>query len=254
MTADQARALFVSTAQQYLGITEQSGAHQEIIRIYNSIRPLPRGYVMTTSQPWCAAFVSAVAQLCAMTDIVPPECSCWYMMRGFQALGAWTEDDAYVPRPGDVIFYDWEDTGAGNNLGVPDHEGIVERTQGNIIVLIEGNYGDTVDRRYLPVGARYIRGFGLPDFSGWAQTHSGPITPPGGEGSKMTMLSQGSAGYQVRVAQSLLIMNGYSCGYYGADGIFGPATRSAVRRYQSARGLAVDGIVGVNTWNALLGV
>lgn len=254
MTAGQARQLFVSTAQQYIGITEYSGAHKELIRIYNSIRPLPRGYVMTTAQPWCAAFVSAIAQLCDMTGIVPPECSCYYMMTGFQSLGEWTENDGYVPNAGDVIFYDWEDTGAGNNLGSPDHVGIVERVQGSAIVLIEGNYGDTVDRRYLPVGAQYIRGFGTPDFSAWAQTHSGPVTPPSGEGSKMTMLSQGSVGYQVRVAQSLLIMNGYSCGVYGADGVFGSATRAAVRRYQSAKGLAVDGIVGPYTWNALLGV
>lgn len=70
----------------------------------------------------------------------------------------------------------------------------------------------------------------------------------------MTMLSKGSRGYQVKVAQSLLILNGCSCGSYGADGVFGSATLSAVKKYQRAKGLAVDGIVGPNTWNALLGL
>ena len=253
MTAAQARALFVTAAQQYIGISEHSGAHEEIIRIYNSIRPLPRGFAMNTSLPWCAAFVSAVAQICDMTDIVPPECSCWYMMRDFQRLGEWTDRDDYVPSPGDVLFYDWEDAGGGDNQGVPDHAGIVETVYGRTIVLIEGNYGNTVRRRYLTAGARYIRGFGLPDFAAWARTHSGAVAPPSGEGSKMTMLSKGSRGYQVKVCQSLLIMNGYSCGAYGADGAFGAATLSAVKKYQRAKGLAVDGIVGTNTWNALLG-
>ena len=37
----------------------------------------------------------------------------------------------------------------------------------------------------------------------------------------------------------------------GLDGIFGPATQNAVREYQRTRGLAVDGIVGCNTWRSL---
>ncbi len=253
MTEAQARERFVWAAQQYLGISEQSGAHREIIRIYNSIRPLPRGFAMTTSLPWCAAFVSAIAQQCGMTDIVPPECSCWYMMQGFRRLGEWMENDAYTPKPGDVVFYDWGDSGTGDNTGEPDHVGIVERMQGGRIVTIEGNYGDTVARRYLAVGARYLRGFGLPDFSKWAKQHSGVSPEPPREGERMTMLSKGSRGYQVKVAQSLLILNGCACGRYGADGVFGADTLAAVKKYQRAKGLEVDGIVGPKTWNALLG-
>lgn len=37
----------------------------------------------------------------------------------------------------------------------------------------------------------------------------------------------------------------------GLDGIFGSGTQNAVMRFQRANGLAVDGIVGCQTWQAL---
>lgn len=57
----------------------------------------------------------------------------------------------------------------------------------------------------------------------------------------------------VRVAQSRLIDKGYSLGRYGADGYFGTATLEAVKRFQEDYGISVDGIVGVNTWERLMG-
>ena len=70
----------------------------------------------------------------------------------------------------------------------------------------------------------------------------------------LSMLRKGSNGASVKALQILLIGNGYSCGTYGADGEFGSATDNAVRIYQKAHGLVVDGIVGPATWKKLLGV
>ena len=63
------------------------------------------------------------------------------------------------------------------------------------------------------------------------------------------LLRYGSRGESVRQVQSRLNGLGYWCGT--ADGIFGVNTRSAVRRFQSAKGLSVDGIVGPKTYSAL---
>lgn len=68
------------------------------------------------------------------------------------------------------------------------------------------------------------------------------------------MLSKGSKGASVKALQTLLIGYGYSCGKWGADGDFGAGTDSAVKAYQKANGLGVDGIVGPATWGKLLGV
>ena len=70
----------------------------------------------------------------------------------------------------------------------------------------------------------------------------------------VNMLFKGSKGAQVKALQTLLIGYGYNCGGYGADGDFGNGTYNSVVQYQKANGLEVDGIVGTNTWNKLLGV
>lgn len=51
------------------------------------------------------------------------------------------------------------------------------------------------------------------------------------------------------IAQDDLNTLGFSTG--GLDGIFGANTENAVKRYQSSRGLAADGIIGCNTWRSL---
>ena len=104
MTENDLRGIVVAQAKGWLGCKEADGSHREIIDIYNSIVPLPRGYRMTYTDPWCAAFVSAVAQAVELTDIIYPECGCEQMIELYKQAGRWEEDDAYVPKPGDVIF------------------------------------------------------------------------------------------------------------------------------------------------------
>ena len=64
----------------------------------------------------------------------------------------------------------------------------------------------------------------------------------------MANLAYGSSGSDVRALQEALRKAGYNI---AADGVYGAETRNAVRQYQSAQGLGVDGIAGRQTFDSL---
>lgn len=70
-------------------------------------------------------------------------------------------------------------------------------------------------------------------------------------GDAGSVLRSGDFGAEVEQAQRLLEKHGFDVG--GADGQFGPMTRSAVVQFQRAKGLSADGVVGPATWKALNG-
>ncbi|GAB7051359.1 penicillin-insensitive murein endopeptidase [Catenuloplanes indicus] len=60
---------------------------------------------------------------------------------------------------------------------------------------------------------------------------------------------QGNRGVDTQAVQYLLTARGHAT---DTDGVFGAGTTTAVRAFQSARGLTADGIVGPQTWGALV--
>jgi peptidoglycan hydrolase-like protein with peptidoglycan-binding domain len=66
-----------------------------------------------------------------------------------------------------------------------------------------------------------------------------------------TEYQTGSSGKEVSQIQGMLAFLGYL--QTAPDGIYGPKTKEAVQRFQSDKGLAIDGIVGPITWGALFG-
>lgn len=275
MTEKELRRQITAAAETWLGRKEADGSHREILAVYNAIRPLPVGYAMKETDPWCAAFVSAAAAKSGLTEIVFPECSCPRMAALYKAAGRWEEVDFAVPKPGDVVFYDW------NGDRVPDHVGLVTAAEGDYLTVIEGNKSDAVGRRRVHLDDKHILGYGQPDYLHFAEktgsTSSASVPDPERkkEGAKVQLsaeaedsvfpipnsefvalpvLSRGSRGEAVRAAQLLLIGRGCRCGDCGADGDFGAATCGAVQRYQRGRGLESDGVIGPVTWAALLGL
>lgn len=169
-TEQDLRQSVVNVMRGWLGYSEKNGKFRSIIDLYNTQRPLPRGYAVQYTDEWCAATVTAAGIQAGLHDIILGECSCSRMIALYQAVGRWMENDAYRPQPGDIIMYDWQDSGSGDNTGAPDHVGIVEKVVGSTITIIEGNKGEAVARRTLAVNGRYIRGYCLPDYASKAES------------------------------------------------------------------------------------
>lgn len=165
MNEQELRKKVVSIAKSYYGCKESDGSHKKIIDGYNSVSPIPSGYKMTYKDPWCATYVSFIGIKAGLSDIIPRECSCNRMIKLYKNVGRWIENDAYAPQIGDVIFYDWDDSGKGDNTGESDHVGIVAEVNGTTLKIIEGNINNSVGYRTMKVNGKDIRGYGIPNYA-----------------------------------------------------------------------------------------
>lgn len=164
MTEAKLRNKVVNVMKSWLGLKESNNSHMKIIKKYNEHKPLPRNYAVKSTDEWCATTVSAAFIETGLTEIMVLECSCGNLVSLAKEKGIWQEKDGYVPGVGDVVLYDWQDNGKGDNTGWPDHVGIVEKVVGSTITIIEGNNGEKVARRNIKVNGRYIRGYITPNY------------------------------------------------------------------------------------------
>lgn len=158
----------------WLGYSEANGKYKDIIDLYNNHKPLARGYAVKYSDEWCDTTVSAAAIKAGVVDLIGTECGCEQHIKIFINKGIWIEDGTIIPKPGDIILYNWDDSTQPND-GYSDHIGYVESVSGNSITVIEGNKGEVVERRYVPVGWGYIRGYARPEYESTSVEPSTPI-------------------------------------------------------------------------------
>ena len=113
---------------------------------------------------WCACFVSWCANECGYLDagVIPKFASCSIGIQWFRERGLW-QDGSYEPRPGDLIFFDWDDEDEGQD-GAADHVGIVEKVDGGIVYTVEGNSGNACRERQYAIGHAEIYGYGTPAY------------------------------------------------------------------------------------------
>ena len=151
------------TAARWLGTKEGSREHKEILKIYNSIRPLPRGYAVKEQDPWCAAFVSAAAVQSGAGERYPLECSCARIIEKAKEMGIWVEQDDHIPTVGDWVLYNWDAKPTGDDTGAPDHVGVVIGLEDGDILVAEGNYDNAVKLRRVSIDWSRLRGFVHPE-------------------------------------------------------------------------------------------
>ena len=184
----------------------QNMSHEEALKIYNSQKKLPRGYKVTQKDPWCATWVSAV--LIKARVKLNYECSCNELIKLNKNL--WVEDDNFHPQIGDLVLYDWQDTGVGDNKCSADHVGIVCEINSTGFKVIEGNMSNKVGYRTLKYNGKFIRGF---------------ITPHYEE----KKYRRGDTGDDIKIIQAYL--KGLGLYKDKVDGSFGPNTLAAVKKW-----------------------
>lgn len=155
----------LDVARGWLGYSEKNGKFKEIVDVYNSHKPLARGYKLQYNDEWCDGFVSACAIKAGAVDLIGTEVGCGKHIEIFKKKGIWIEDGSIKPQVGDIILFNWKISTQPNNTGA-SHIGFVEQVYGNTIVCIEGNKDEKVDRRTINVGWGYIRGFARPKYDG----------------------------------------------------------------------------------------
>lgn len=214
------------------------------------------------NEPWCDAFVDAgfiecfgleLASRLTYQPIGKGSAACKRSAGFYSAAEAFYD----VPQVGDQVFFY---VGGGIN-----HTGIVTQVAMGAITTVEGNSSDMVARRTYAVNAPQIAGYGRPN---WNVVSAAPDILPEKPAEapdapaekiwsysgytysvKVNLLKRGSYGPQVKHMQQLLHDNGFDCS--GVDGVFGDQTYDALRAFQKAAGISVDGEWGGESFAAM---
>lgn len=226
---------------------------------------------------WCAMFTSKCLHAAGLTK----EQTVFTASAGatgetqWRARGMW-KNKTYRPKPGDLIHFTW------------GHVGIVSEVSGSKVHTIEGNYSDMVAARSYDLSYSGIRGYAVPEYKEDTNDNQPAATTKpepnknanrvlqfqqaairdgyrfpryGADGvwgdetagvAKKALVMNGTRGQLVKLAQNLLIANGFKLPKYGVDGESGTETVGQIKEYQKKKGLAADGIIGVQTWYQLL--
>ena len=150
-------------AASLVGVRGGTAAHQQLVNDYNSVKPLPVGYAVKTTDDWCDIFVTTVFQREGLSGLIGRECGVERHIQIFKRLGIWNEDGTTTPKAGDIITFNWDQNSQQNN-GFADHIGIVESVSNGIIHTIEGNSNNQVRRNTYRIGHGNIRGFASPRY------------------------------------------------------------------------------------------
>lgn len=115
-------------------------------------------YGFSQHMEWCGAFVSWCYSLTGKEEPFFTACNS-EGARWFKDHEQWADRDYPDIAPGDSIFFDWDEEGSA------DHVGLVLGTDGKYVYTIEGNRDDVCITRGYELNSPYILGYGLMDWS-----------------------------------------------------------------------------------------
>jgi len=209
---------------------------------------------------WCAVFVMwLMVTAWGAAEAVRRGCiglysaGCEWVAKYYQKAGRWFT----TPEAGDQVVFQTRDKDTGE--WVACHTGLVVGVTATKIMTIEGNTsgasglipnGGMVAKKSYARSSSYIMGYGRPLYD----ADDGPVSS--GSGCPYTepteVVRMGSMGSGVGWVQWHLDKLGYDLGKWGIDEDAGEYTDKAIRAFQAAHGLEVDGIVGPITKAALV--
>jgi len=222
MAADTPEWLLVMRAMNGLTETSGSGDNPKILAMRDEIAkryPDMASYCALYTHDaiaWCGLSVAYAMSMAAVRPVFgETDTDRWLWAR------AW-DDETWgykisVPRPGCVVVMEREGGG---------HVTLYERTEGSNYLCRGGNQSDAVNVSSYPI-SRVVALM-------WPRTDGPPPPAPRRE------LQKGDFGSDVEVLQGALGVP--------PDGEYGPVTEAAVKGYQAACGLVVDGVCGPATW------
>lgn len=152
-----------------------------------------------------------------------------------------------TPMPGDQPFF--------RGTSRINHTGIVYAVDTNYFYTVEGNTssaagvvrnGGCVAIKKYKLGYSKVDGFGRPKYDVVLSNGQVVNSTPQALASKYPIVKYGDKNDYVKAWQNFLNLSGFNCGL--ADGEFGPKTLAALKKWQKAKKLPVDGIVNENDW------
>ena len=189
---------------------------------------------------WCAMFIAWSARQARLSKDIINNASYahaggnpYYFHVTYHARGS------YTPKAGDLVFYDWV-----NTERQWDHVGIVLYTQGNYFYAVEGNASEQVLIRKASLSSCEVQGFGVPAYT----SANASAVNVSSYSEPTRTLRYGNSGSDVKWLQAALLHLGYPC---PIDGSFGFNTQRQLKKLQSYCGQTADGVCGPATRSAI---
>lgn len=209
--------------------------------------------VSGSAYPWCCAFVWDIFRMCNASDLFYDGKKTAYC----QTVYEWGKAKKLLVskgngKKGDLVIFDWQGDGHADHIGFivsKNSDGSYNTIEGNTAIGNDSNGGEVMNRkRPQSTILAIVRPKYKSESSSKTTTKTTTSASKNPYSKPSTNVRKGQTGNSVKWVQWELKESGYKL---ALDGDFGKNTLEAVKAFQKAKKLEVDGVVGVKTRAAL---